>query len=271
MSAQDVTDRLLRAHLREMPLHRVLIRTIEARILSEVALLRPILDVGCGDGHFGSVLFPAGAEAGLDRGIAELSEARTRGVYRLLVCADSGRMPFGRARFASAVSNCVFEHIPDIDATIAEIARVLEPGGIFACTVIGERFRDFLTDAAAWRRLGLAAAHRAYVDWFNRKAQHFHFDSPGAWRERFERAGFEVCRCRYYLSAEATRTMHRDHYLAIPQLLSRKLTGRWVPLPAWTENDFWLRRYRRLAEEPEPAEGSCIAFVCSRRADPPVK
>jgi SAM-dependent methyltransferase len=177
MTRGDATDRILRAHLREMPFHRVLIRTIEARILSEVELPRPILDIGSGDGHFGSVLFPGGAEVGLDRGLADLAEARGRGVYRLLVAADSGAMPFPDAFFGGVVSNCVFEHIPDVDRTIGEISRVLRPGGVFACTVIGDRFRELLTDERTWRRLGLGRAHRAYIAWFNRKAAHFHFDT----------------------------------------------------------------------------------------------
>jgi SAM-dependent methyltransferase len=271
MSAEEKTERLLRAHLREMPLHRVLIRTIEALILSDLELPRPILDVGCGDGHFGSTIFPSGADVGLDRGVSDLAEARGRGVYRLLVGADSGLMPFPNGRFRSAVSNCVFEHIPDIDRTVAEIARVLAPGGVFACTVISHRFRELLTDERAWRRLGLAAVHRAYLEWFNRKAAHFHFDSPQQWSARFERAGFEVRRWRYYLSAAATRRMHRDHYLSVPHLIARRVTGRWVPFPGLTDNAYFVRRYRRLAEEPAPEEGSCIAFVCSKRADSPVK
>ena len=271
MSAADRTERLLRAHLREMPLHRVLIRTIEAAILSELDLPRPILDIGCGDGHFGSVIFPGGADVGLDRGIGDLAEARGRGVYRLLAGADSGAMPFGNAAFRSVVSNCVFEHIPDIDRTVSEIARVLAPGGVFACTVIGHRFRELLTDERTWRRLGLSAAHRAYVGWFNRKAAHFHFDSPRQWTERFERAGLEVRNWRYYMSAEATRRMHRDHYWSLPHLVARKVTGRWVPFPSLTDNALFVRSYRRLAEEPAPAEGACIAFVCSKRADSPVK
>ena len=271
MSDARSSEAILRAHLREMPLHRVVIRTIEAQILSEVEYPRPILDIGCGDGHFASVLFPDGADVGLDPGLADLSEARSRGVYRLLTAADSGVMPFADRRFRSVVSNCVFEHIPNIDATVAEIARVLEPGGVFATTVIGEHFREFLTDAAAWRRLGLSAAHRTYVDWFNRKAVHFHFDSPAVWRARFEAAGLEVVRWRYYMSAEATRAFHRSHYVSLPHLVARKLTGRWVPVPALTDNAFWVRRLRRWVDEPEPKPGSCIAFVCRRRPESPVK
>ena len=265
------TERILRAHLREMPFHRVIMRSIEARILSEVRFPRPILDIGCGDGHFGSVLFPEGAEVGLDPGIADLAEARGRGVYRLRVAADSGAMPFADASFASVVSNCVFEHIPRIDRTVGEIARVLKPGGVFACTVVGERFSEFLTDARIWRRLGLARAHRSYLDWFNKKSVHFHFDSPSVWSARFSGVGLDVQWWRYYLSPPAARRFHRAHYVSLPHLVAKKIFGRWVPFPRLTDNAFWVRRFRPLVEEPEPAAGSCIAFLCLRRGAAPVK
>ena len=70
---------------------------------------------------------------------------------------------------------------------------------------------------------------------------HFHFDSPAVWKERFERVGLEVRRWRYYLSPAAAHAFHRSHYVSLPHLLSKKLTGRWVPFPALTDNDFWIR------------------------------
>lgn len=271
MTASDPSERILRAHLREMPFHRVIMRSIEARILSDVALPRPVLDVGSGDGHFGSVIFPGGADVGLDPGIADLAEAGARGVYKLRVAADSGDMPFPDAQFASVVSNCVFEHIPAIDRTIAEIGRVLRPGGVFACTVIGESFSELLTDERAWRRLGLGRAHRAYLDWFNRKSVHFHFDPPDVWKTRFESAGMRVERWRYYVSPGAAKAFHWAHYVSLPHLVAKRLTGRWVPFPALTDNAFWVGRYRRWVDEPAPRTGSCIAFVCTREANRPVK
>jgi SAM-dependent methyltransferase len=264
-------ETILRAHLREMPLHRVIMRTIEARILSEVYFPRPILDIGCGDGHFGSVLFPDGADVGLDPGVADLAEARGRRVYRIVTAADSGVMPFGDARFRSVVSNCVFEHIPAIEKTIAEIARVLAPGGVFATTLISHRFPDLVTDARAWRRLGLGRLHRAYVDWFNRKSVHFHFDSPDTWRARFEAVGLEVVRWRYYMSPGTMHAFHRSHYWSVPHLIARRLTGRWVPVPGLMDNRFWVRRVLRRVDEPEPEIGGCIAFVCRRKPESPVK
>lgn len=226
MTPDVSTERILRAHLREMPFHRVIMRSIEARILSELTFPRLVLDVGCGDGHFASVLVPAGTDVGLDPGMEETVESKLRRVYRLVVRGTSGSMPFPSGAFASVVSKCVFEHIPEIDETIAEIARVLRPGGLFACTVIGECFSEYLTDASAWFRFGLEALHRAYLAWFNRKSVHYHFDPPERWKERFEGAGLAVRRWRYYLSPAAARAFHWSHYVSLPHLLARKLTGR---------------------------------------------
>ncbi len=254
---------ILRAHLREMPFHRVIMRSIEARILADVDYLRPILDVGCGDGHFASVVFPEGVDVGLDPGMDEAVESRGRGVYRLVVRADSNGLPFADASFGSVFSNCVFEHIPDIEKTIAEIARVLRRGGRFACTVVGDHFNELLTDERAWARLGLARARRAYLDWFNKKSIHFRWDSPATWIARLERNGFRVEKWRYYLSPRAARAFHRAHYTSLPHLFARKLTGRWVPFPGLFDRPFWIRRFLPYVDEPAPAVGSCIAFVCS--------
>ncbi|HMA18059.1 MAG TPA: class I SAM-dependent methyltransferase [Thermoanaerobaculia bacterium] len=264
MSAPLTSREILRAHLREMPLHRVIIRSIEASILMPVDYPRPILDVGCGDGHFAAVTFPEGIDVGLDPGMDETMESSRRGVYRLVIRSDSTEMPFPDRSFGSIVSNCVFEHIPDIDRTVSEIGRVLRPGGRFATTVIADSFRDLLTSPPAWARLGLSGFHRSYVDWFNRKAIHYHFDPPEKWIRRFERAGLRVEAWRYYMSPRTTRAFHWAHYLSLPHLVFRQLTGRWVPFPGLFDRPFWIRRYLPLVEEPPPELGSCIAFVCTR-------
>jgi SAM-dependent methyltransferase len=269
VSPDELSDRILRQHLAELPWHRVITRSIEARILAEVAFPRPMLDVGSGDGHFASVVFPDGVDAAIDPGFAEAAASRARGAYRLAVNASSLAIPFRSGAFASALSNCVLEHIPDLDTTLSEIARVVKPGGLFVCTVICDQFSALFIPAKPWARFGLGRLREIYVDWFNRKARHFHFDSPESWRARLERAGFEVRRWRYYSSPQASRAAHRSHYASLPLLLFRKVTGRWVPFPNFMTRPFFLRRFARYVDEPEPKPGACAAFFCERRR--PVK
>ena len=44
----------------------------------------------------------------------------------------AAQLPFADGTFDAVVACLVFEHIKDVDAAIAEVARVLQPGGKFA-------------------------------------------------------------------------------------------------------------------------------------------
>ena len=69
--------------------------------------------------------FGAMVEAG------EIAEARYVGVLQ----GDATRLPFADATFDRVITSEVLEHIQDDVAAIAELVRVLKPGGTFACTV----------------------------------------------------------------------------------------------------------------------------------------
>lgn len=47
----------------------------------------------------------------------------------LWVCCTAERLPFASSTFASALAIAVIEHVPDDDAALSEIARVLRPAG----------------------------------------------------------------------------------------------------------------------------------------------
>ena len=112
--------------------HRALLRSIESRFMVEVPLLHPVLDVGCGDGHFASVTFSEPIDVGLDpweRDLVECATLRPQ-VYKELVLASATEMPFADESFQTVISNSVLEHIPDVEMTVREIARVtsVHPG-----------------------------------------------------------------------------------------------------------------------------------------------
>ena len=51
------TDDLLWRHLRGVPAFRALLRAVESRFYQDLELPRPVLDLGCGDGHFAGTTF----------------------------------------------------------------------------------------------------------------------------------------------------------------------------------------------------------------------
>ncbi len=257
-------DDWLWSHLAEVPAHRALIRATEARLFSRLTLVPPVLDVGCGDGHFAAVAFGQPLDAGLDVARPEVAEAARRGGYRLAVVARGEALPWPEAHFATAISNCVLEHIPDVDAVLAEVGRVLRPGGQFVFSVPSQHFAEWLFWPTVLRRLGLHGLAGRYGRWFNRISRHYHCDARPVWEARLARAGFAVVDWQPYFSPATHRAFDLSHYYAAPTLLYKRLLGRWVlcPWPAslWPV-ERWLRPHYA---EPPPAEGAYHFFVCRK-------
>ena len=93
---------------------------------------RRVLDIGCGDGQISRLIAGAGAEVvGVDPTWNQISVAHSRADGPRYLSAAADRLPFVEASFDSIVACLVFEHIDAVDAAIAEVARVLEPGGLF--------------------------------------------------------------------------------------------------------------------------------------------
>jgi SAM-dependent methyltransferase len=106
-----------------------------------------VLDLGCGEGrHAITAYLTANAHViGLDLDATDLGTAKSRfsdfeesgnGEKQLDFIRGSGlRLPFANATFDKVICAEVLEHIHDYAAVIAEIRRVLKPGGVFACSV----------------------------------------------------------------------------------------------------------------------------------------
>jgi SAM-dependent methyltransferase len=177
---------------RRVPLNHALWRACEAGVLAEVPMARPILDLGCGDGLFASLLFEQPVECGIDFDLSRLTRARDSGAYRDVKAADATHLPFDAGAFGTVFSNSVLEHIPDVDAVCREAARVLRPGGQLVFTVPSDHFGDFLFWPAVLRALGLGTLAALYAGAMNRVFVHRHTDGADRWRARLERAGLEL-------------------------------------------------------------------------------
>jgi SAM-dependent methyltransferase len=255
-------------HLREVPVHRAMIRAAEAALYADIDLPRPLLDVGCGDGHFASMVRAEPVDAGVDLRANDVAAAAKRGLYGGNAVASGAALPFGDGSFASVMSNCVLEHIPPLDATLAEISRVLRPGGTFVTTVPSNNFARLLLGSTLPRYVGLPRLGEAYGNFFNRISHHYHTYTLDGWRERFAAAGLEVVRWRGYLGAGAMKVFDLSHYYGAPTLLTKLLIGRWVLWPDKVRNwppERWLARLLvRYCQEDPGTNGAYFFFLCRK-------
>ncbi len=99
---------------------------------AELAGARRVLDVGCGDGQVSRLASRLGCDTvvGVDPTWNQVKVAAQRGGASF-ARAGAARLPFADASFDAVVACLVFEHIRDVDDAIAEVARVLTPGGRF--------------------------------------------------------------------------------------------------------------------------------------------
>jgi SAM-dependent methyltransferase len=259
----------LRRQLLEMPAFRALLRSAESALMGAAGpFATPVLDLGCGDGHFAAVTPTFAGAVGLDPDTASLAEARSRsGLYRLVVRASATEMPFATGSIATVVANSVLEHIPDLESTLAEVARVLRPGGRFLITSPSHRFPDLLLGSTLLRGVALRRAAAGYGSWFNRHSRHFHTLSQEGWRDALGRHHMSVDESFYYFPARSQRVFDALHYLGAPTLVARRATGRWIP---W-RNPLTLRAalsWLGPLADPRPVEeGACV--WCAARRDGP--
>jgi ubiquinone/menaquinone biosynthesis C-methylase UbiE len=96
-----------------------------------------VLDVGCGTGDdlcaLATLVGPSGQVVGLDRSATMIAAARRRraGMRRTirLRVGDAGRLPFPDRSFDACRADRVLQHLADPALALAEMARVVRPGG----------------------------------------------------------------------------------------------------------------------------------------------
>ncbi|GGL07292.1 class I SAM-dependent methyltransferase [Planomonospora parontospora] len=106
---------------------------------------RRVLDAGCGSGPLSAVLRERGAVVtGIDASAGMLALARRRlGDDADLRVADlSDRLPFDDGAFDDVVASLVLHYLQDWGPTLAEMRRVLRPGGRLIASV-NHPFADY--------------------------------------------------------------------------------------------------------------------------------
>ena len=112
---------------------------LDALAASELPAAGPvILDAGCSSGYLLEDLratYPDATLVGLDLVAAGLHRAHDGVPDAHLVLADVCDLPLGDATVDAVVSANLLEHVPDDRAALAEMLRVLKPGGVAAIVI----------------------------------------------------------------------------------------------------------------------------------------
>jgi len=88
------------------------------------------LDLGCGTGWIQEVLRTKGCRrrlVGVDIAYGMLRYAKRKQMHAVL--GDAANLPFDDNQFDGILAKGVLHHLPDMKTAVAEIARVLKPGG----------------------------------------------------------------------------------------------------------------------------------------------
>jgi 2-polyprenyl-6-hydroxyphenyl methylase/3-demethylubiquinone-9 3-methyltransferase len=142
-----------------------------------------VLDVGCGEGWFCDAFAAAGFVAvGVDVAPEAIRRARARyPSLEFALCGETS-MPFADGSFGAAWLGEVLEHVRDGIGLLAEVARVVGPGGLLLAST---------PDHGVWRRLALGLSRRAFERHFEPRADHLRFFTRRTLAALLDAGGFD--------------------------------------------------------------------------------
>ncbi|MES2636361.1 MAG: malonyl-ACP O-methyltransferase BioC [Pseudomonadota bacterium] len=129
----------------------ILQKLVRTEMLSRLDLVKikpkVILDAGCGTGHGSFALqkkFSSAQVVSLDIALAMLQKTYQQQSFlsklfkqKNLVCADIERLPIASMSLGMVWSNLALQWCNDLDAAFGEVARVLQPDGLFMFSTFG--------------------------------------------------------------------------------------------------------------------------------------
>jgi len=186
-------------------------RCLEYDVLKRLSFEHPVLEIGCGDGRFSSLIFDV-IEDAIDinpRSVQKCLDA-VNPLYRRVRCLDARNISFEDGGYATVFANCVLEHIPEVEGVLLGCFRGLRPGGRFVFTVPLEAMDRHLL----FRSQRYAAMRR-------RQLSHVNLFSSLHWEELLQATGFQRIEifpylyekeCRFWDSFDAVGCIGRGRY-----------------------------------------------------------
>ena len=198
------------------------------------------LDVGCGEGRhtLSAYLEPGVVSVGIDLGYADLQRARGRiddmtdyhpqGQVAFMQ-GDATQLPFPDQFFDRVICSEVLEHVPNFLAVLAELYRVLKPGGRLCVSVP----RAWPERICWWLSSAYHNTPRGHIRIFNagflrREIARFGLDCYRQHGAHALHVPYWWLRCLFWRAGEKQPIVAAYHRLLVWDLLHKPVITRWV-------------------------------------------
>jgi len=227
----------------------------------------PILDVGCGDGFISSLLFGRQIDFGIDPSLDEVDKAEKSKAYRQIFVGDARNIPLESNSLGGVFSNCVLEHISQVEVLLGEISRVLKPNAYFVATALSPSYYD-LNPIFRWSdRRGLRWLRTRMIHAENVLHNHVTVLDKYAYANRLASVGMTLEVHTYYCSDEIadfctgwdTLSKYVIPYpacLTHGGVLTKYLVARYGRQRAERRLDLWYKRFSSLCYRRNEAGGA---------------
>ena len=254
-------DYYIKKYLEKRPMFMAIIRSQETMLFQKYNKLikAKVLDFGCGEGFFAELVFgKKKINVGLDLfNNKRIEEAKKENIYKKISLYDGNTIPYPDNYFNTVVSNCVLEHIPNIDQTLKEIFRVLKPNGFFLTSLMTDQWENNL--------FGTKLFGKKYLNYMRKTQEHHNLFSNKQWQLYFKKVGFKINSINGYLYKKSAFYLDIFHYLSIGSLISYKLFNKWVLFNIPLLNKLKMELIKKIiVDENNPNKASALFFVLKK-------